>query len=66
MPPSALSRLRKLRLGLPEAHELKAWGREPTFRVKELLRDGYRMTAPKNSSGDRLHATHGNPVRYQR
>jgi hypothetical protein len=36
MPPSPLSRLRKLCLGLPEAHEVEAWG-EPTFRVKNKI-----------------------------
>ena len=36
MPPSPLSRLRKLCLSLPEAHEVEAWG-EPTFRVKNKI-----------------------------
>jgi hypothetical protein len=36
MPPSALSRLRRLCLGLPEAREVIAWG-EPTFRVKTIF-----------------------------
>lgn len=36
MPPSPLSRLRKLCLALPEAHEVEAWG-EPTFRVKNKM-----------------------------
>src|ERR687892_2352858 len=36
MPPSPLARLRKLCLGLPEAHEVEAWG-EPTFRVRNKL-----------------------------
>lgn len=36
MPPSPLTRLRKLCLALPEAHEVQAWG-EPTFRVKNKL-----------------------------
>jgi predicted DNA-binding protein (MmcQ/YjbR family) len=36
MPPSPLSRLRKLCLALPEAHEVEAWG-EPTFRVKNKI-----------------------------
>ena len=31
-----LTRLRKLCLALPEAHEVEAWG-EPTFRVKNKL-----------------------------
>ncbi len=33
MPPRPLTRLRKLCLALPEAHEVEAWG-EPTFRVR--------------------------------
>jgi len=36
MPPSALTRLRKLCLALPGAHEVQAWG-EPTFRVNNKL-----------------------------
>ena len=36
MPPSPLTRLRKLCLALSEAHEVEAWG-EPTFRVKNKL-----------------------------
>ena len=34
--PSALVRLRKLCLALPEAHEVEAWG-EPTFRVRNKM-----------------------------
>ena len=36
MPPRPLTRLRKLCLCLPEAHEVEAWG-APTFRVKNKL-----------------------------
>jgi hypothetical protein len=36
MAPSPLTRLRKLCLALPEAHEVEAWG-EPTFRVKNKI-----------------------------
>lgn len=36
MPPSTLSRIRKLCLALPDAHEVRAWG-EPTFRVNNKL-----------------------------
>lgn len=35
-PGRALTRLRKLCLALPEAHEVEAWG-EPTFRVRNKL-----------------------------
>src|ERR1700694_4160951 len=34
--PRPLSRLRKLCLSFPEAHEVEAWG-EPTFRVRNKL-----------------------------
>lgn len=36
MPPRPLTRLRKLALALPEAHETEAWG-EPTFRVRNKM-----------------------------
>ncbi len=36
MPPRPITRLRKLCLALPEAHEVEAWG-EPTFRVRKKL-----------------------------
>jgi hypothetical protein len=36
VPESPLTRLRKLCLALPEAHEVEAWG-EPTFRVRNKL-----------------------------
>jgi predicted DNA-binding protein (MmcQ/YjbR family) len=36
MPPSPLSRVRKICLALPGTHEVEAWG-EPTFRVKNKL-----------------------------
>ncbi len=36
MPPRPLTRLRKLCLTLPEAHEVTAWG-EPTFRVRNKM-----------------------------
>lgn len=36
MTPRPLTRLRKLCLALPEAHEVEAWG-EPTFRVRNKL-----------------------------
>jgi predicted DNA-binding protein (MmcQ/YjbR family) len=36
MPPSPLTRVRKLCLALPGAHEVKAWG-APTFRVRNKL-----------------------------
>lgn len=36
MPPKPLTRLRKICLALPDAHEVEAWG-EPTFRVRNKL-----------------------------
>ena len=45
MPPRALTRLRKLCLALPEAHEVEAWG-EPTFRVRNKL---FAMYADANN-----------------
>jgi hypothetical protein len=45
MPPSAIARLRKLCLALPEAHEVEAWG-EPTFRVKNKI---FAMYASANN-----------------
>jgi predicted DNA-binding protein (MmcQ/YjbR family) len=43
--PSPRTRLRKLCLGLPEAHEVEAWG-EPTFRVRNKL---FAMYAAANN-----------------
>jgi predicted DNA-binding protein (MmcQ/YjbR family) len=45
VPPSPLTRLRKLCLALPEAHEVEAWG-EPTFRVRNKL---FAMYAASNN-----------------
>lgn len=45
MPPRPLTRLRKLCLGLPESHEVEAWG-EPTFRVGNKL---FAMYAAANN-----------------
>jgi hypothetical protein len=43
-----LTRLRKICLALPEAHEVEAWG-EPTFRVKNKIFAMY--AAPTNHHG---------------
>lgn len=45
MPPRPLTRLRRLCLALPEAHEVEAWG-EPTFRVRSKL---FAMHASPNT-----------------
>ena len=44
-----LTRLRRLCLALPDAHEVEAWG-APTFRVKNKLFAMY--AAPSNHHGD--------------
>ncbi len=49
MPPRPLTRLRKLCLALPEAHEVEAWG-APTFRVRNKLFAMY--AAAGNHHGD--------------
>ena len=36
MPPRPLTKLRKMCLALPEAHEVEAWG-APTFRVRNKI-----------------------------
>jgi hypothetical protein len=45
-----LTRLRKLCLALPEAHEVEAWG-EPTFRVRQKLFAMYASPASHHGSG---------------
>jgi hypothetical protein len=53
MPPRPITRLRKLCLALPEAHEVEAWG-EPTFRVRNKM---FAMYANKaNHHGHGRHA----------
>lgn len=48
--PSSLTRLRKLCLALPEAHEVGAWG-EPTFRVRNKLFAMYAAAANHHGPG---------------
>ncbi len=48
MPQDPVERVRKICLGLPEAHEVEAWG-EPTFRVKNKIFAMY--AAPGNHHG---------------
>lgn len=48
MPPRPVTRLRKLCLALPEAHEVEAWG-EPTFRVRNKMFATY--ASPNNHHG---------------
>ena len=49
MPPRPITRLRKLCLAFPEAHEVEAWS-EPTFRVKNKLFAMY--ASPSNHHGN--------------
>ena len=50
MPPAPLTRLRKLCLALPEAHEVEAWG-EPTFRVRNKLFVMYASAGNHHGAG---------------
>src|SRR6187551_1282182 len=50
VPPRPLTRLRKLCLALPEAHEVEAWG-EPTFRVKNKMFATYASSANHHGAG---------------
>lgn len=45
-----LTRLRKLCLALPEAHEVEAWG-EPTFRVRNKLFAMYASSGNHHGAG---------------
>ena len=49
-PPTALSRLRKVCLALPEAHEVEAWG-APTFRVRNKLFAMYASAESHHGDG---------------
>jgi len=48
--PRSLTRLRKLCLALPEAHEVEAWG-EPTFRVRNKLFAMYASAGNHHGAG---------------
>lgn len=50
MPPRPLSRLRRLCLAFPEAHEVEAWG-EPTFRVRNKLFAMYAAAGNHHGAG---------------
>lgn len=52
MPPRPITRLRKLCLALPEAHEVEAWG-EPTFRIRNKM---FAMYAGADRHGGGRHA----------
>ena len=50
MPPRPITRLRKLCLALPEAHEVEAWG-EPTFRVRNKMFAMYAHAGTHHGGG---------------
>ena len=50
MAPAPLTRLRKLCLALPEAHEVEAWG-EPTFRVRNKMFATYAAASTHHGRG---------------
>jgi hypothetical protein len=50
VPPRPLTRLRRLCLALPEAHEVEAWG-EPTFRVRNKLFAMYANSGNHHGAG---------------
>jgi hypothetical protein len=50
MPPRPLTRVRRLCLALPEAHEVEAWG-EPTFRVRNKLFAMYAAAGNHHGAG---------------
>lgn len=50
MPPRPLTRLRKMCLALPEAHEVEAWG-EPTFRVRNKMFAMYASGSTHHGGG---------------
>ncbi len=50
MPARVLTRIRKICLSLPEAHEVEAWG-EPTFRVRNKLFAMYASPTTHHGSG---------------
>lgn len=50
MPPSPLSRVRKICLGFPEAHEVEAW-EAPTFRLNNKLFAMYESANSGHGNG---------------
>jgi hypothetical protein len=50
MAPRPLTRLRRLCLALPDAHEVEAWG-EPTFRVRNKLFAMYAAATNHHGAG---------------
>ena len=50
MPPRPITRLRKMCLAMPEAHEVEAWG-EPTFRIRNKLFAMYASADTHHGTG---------------
>ena len=50
MPPRPITRLRKMCLAMPEAHEVEAWG-EPTFRIRNKLFAMYASADTHHGAG---------------
>ena len=50
MTPTPLTRLRRICLGLPEAHEVLAWG-EPTFRIRRRMFAMFASAANHHGAG---------------
>lgn len=73
VPPSNLTRLRRICLGLPEAIEVEAWG-SSTFRCKKIFAmhalpndhhgDGREGVWVKTDSFTQDHLVNGHPARY--
>jgi len=64
MAPSPLTRLRKLCLRLPQAHEVEAWG-EPTFRVKNKIFAMYASAHTHHGAGHRAVWIKALPINQQ-
>ena len=64
MAPSPLTRLRKLCLALPQAHEVEAWG-EPTFRVKNKIFAMYAAESNHHGAGRRGVWIKATPINQQ-
>ena len=50
MPPRPITRLRKMCLAMPEAHEVEAWGK-PTFRIRNKLFAMYASADTHHGTG---------------
>lgn len=64
MPPTPLSRIRKICLAFPDAHEVQAWG-EPTFRVNNKLFAMYASPGTHHTQGHAAVWVKSTPVNQQ-